>query len=65
MDRTAKMENNLESLKELESLSGGKLYYPSLGSSPLKRLGFIMKDEYISLDEDDVLNDIEEGEILS
>lgn len=65
MERTVEIGQNLEFMKELESLSGCCLS-PQL-SSPLERIGLFMKRDYLVLeDEEVVLNlnaDGEEGEI--
>ncbi|GAV82237.1 Bromodomain domain-containing protein [Cephalotus follicularis] len=69
MERTVEIEQNLESQKELELLSGCSLDSPD-GSkvairNPLTQLGLFIKDDYlVDEDEEAILYEGEEGEIF-
>ena len=79
MEKTVEMEHNLETLKELEMLSGCRLSYQLLrgknssrasmktSANPLERLGLFIKEEYVADEDEEFLNGCgrEEGEIFS
>ncbi|KAK3179231.1 hypothetical protein Dsin_020703 [Dipteronia sinensis] len=71
MERTVEIEQNLEIMKELESLTGCCLSPHLVKSggqvSPLERIGLFMKRDYLLVEDEEIFNlngDGEEGEIF-